>query len=244
MTPHLYKIAFNKIGDYQRFEFDDFSSKLRRGLMLSCSLLIVLCVIEPDKASNSYEINIGVLKGSISQPWVVYTMTIIAATYYLSYFFIHLKKLVIKNCEKNFSESLFFFHLAEAVANTKIRDFWKDANGTYQNRPTINFEMAGGGAESIYPVKSTQNNLELTDEKCSEIDSADNFSVFRNAQAHCSITFHYEPNKDDFLAYHQYKDRFLRYRVSDFFTAKLPVYYGVFSVFCGVIKLLFLLQVI
>ncbi|NQZ58070.1 MAG: hypothetical protein HRT88_11490 [Lentisphaeraceae bacterium] len=242
MKIHFYDIAFDKMASGQKYNFDDQTEKIRKVLMFYSSMMMISVLLNPLEKTKSYEVNLGLIKGTIVYPWILYGLMIVMLLYYLIYYVSHLKKVTIDNCANEFHQSLFYFYLTEVKANNEYFDTFKDEHGVRHGPlPSVTFTMSGGGAESIYPVHSIQENINLDSKNRALLEANKNLKI-TDQENGFKLQYEYEPTIDDFTAFNVYKDKFMRYRVVDWLTAIFPIYFANICLLVGVIKAVYIAQ--
>lgn len=223
---NLGSIALQKSSALQRFEFDDQTYSIRRNLMVFSSLAIASTFVSPVVETGKYEVNMGIIKGVINDPILLYLFLAVTCTYYLIWFHIHCQRLVVRNyndIKKRFIEAL-----AKLNAQEKFRLFAKDYEPKFQGAPSF---VSKGGNFEAWKVSGNLNNHAIRNHKEMADNLQENSEFFVNKTAD-GITVEYTHNssESDLIYLSDHIDQYWRTRKEEWFIAILPIGYSLFSI--------------
>lgn len=216
----------------QKFEFDGQAYTIRRNLMVSSSLAIAAAFVSPPP-SGVYEVNLAIVKGVINNPILLYLFLGVVCLYYMLWFYIHCKKLVILNYDAIVSS--FSLALAHLNADQKYREIasrQKQPQGRRRHDiPRLNFQPQRGGMNSAIVQGSLKDrSLRHFPDLEASLRGHVNFSVGRIEDS-ITISYHQAITTEDQLFLNVHLDHYWRSRKEEWFITVLPLIFSCIGLF-------------
>lgn len=201
----------------QRFDFDKHTYTIRRNLMIISSLAIASTFISPIVSTGKYEINIGIVKGTIDNPILLYIFLAISCIYYLIWFYIHCKRLVINN----YKSILHSFDQALVLSNAK-RNYTKimKTQGLPEFSLNGNLKVTANLNENF--IQRYQGQIvDLENSALFEIETVDNGKKLSYTHIYSDIDLEYV---------NAHVDQYWRTRKEEAFITLLPIGYSIIAI--------------
>jgi hypothetical protein len=218
--------ALQRSSQLQKFEFDDQTYIIRRNLMIFSSLAIASTFVFPLEATGKYEVNMGIIKGVINEPILLYLFLAVTCMYYLIWFYIHCQKLVVRNYED--IKHRFVESLAQINAQEKFRVFCEELGSKFQGTPS--FLSKGGDFES-WKVTGTLSSHALRNhpEIARDLQSMTEFIVSVTGDG-ISLDYCHITTSNDLVYLQSHFDQYWRTRKEEWFITVLPITYSFVSI--------------
>lgn len=221
--------TFAQVKGSFRNDFDDRLHIIRRNLMLSSTVAIGISFVEPLK-DGTYEVNMGLLKGSLQQPELLYGFVLIGVIYHLCWFHSHIKSIQSNSFFK--LKDNFFRTLGANYATKICLNISEEAHKRDPNIPKITFfssksNISSNGSkfvfrqtltEYLYVVKKLEAEL---DQKGIKVELCEDKAV---------LEYTFVPQADDFIfldsiKWHNYVDA-----TEKFVVMRVPQIYALISI--------------
>lgn len=204
------------------FPFDEKVYTIRRNLMVSSSVVTASTFISPP-TNGTYEVNLGVIKGNIETPELVWIFLAVICFYYLIWFYIHCRSNAVKKYQD--IKHQFMSHLAALRVGEIYRKVY-EADPASLPKPH-KYEKAGGGGEQGRWRVDGRWVLEAETRYSSGIDQLKQEGFgFQVYGGELRYWCEYEPTDQDLQYLSIYLDLYWRGRFSHMFTTVLPIIYG------------------
>jgi len=209
-----------------KYNFDDKLYSIRRSLMIASTIVIAASFISPGK-NGVFEVNIGLIKGVLQHPELLYYFLIISCLYYLIWFYIHCRYVALLNYRD--VKHRFFYHLAAFRAKETYENVYDKST---KNLPaTPNFEPKGGGGSTSEWSSQIKFAKKVKYEYSSGLEALKKAGFEINEYKNEIIVHHvYTPTLEDFQYLKIHMDLFWRAKWSQLFTTVLPIIYSVASI--------------
>jgi len=238
---HL-KDALSRCFDEVKVTFPEHIYVIRRNLMIACTLAIFFILIEP--SSDGFEVNIGVLKGNIKNPSVLYIIMIFVCTYYLCWFHFACKAAMIfagsdDTHYKNEEELKYYFlrRLSELKAGEDIK---KSLDKIKLGNINIECESLHAGDDDYIAyckmkntdIRSMYQDLSMVHETLVN----DGFE-YKDDDVFTRVEYKFTPSLDELYFYERHKDNVWRWNRYRCFETVLPILYAAlaFLILCWLI---------
>ncbi|MFT6908356.1 MAG: hypothetical protein ACJAS1_005053 [Oleiphilaceae bacterium] len=218
--------ALQKSSQLQRFDFDDQTYTIRRNLMIFSSISIAATFVSPLDTTGKYEVNMGIIKGVINEPILLYLFLAVTCLYHLVWFYIHCQKLVVRNYME--IKYRFVECLAQINAQEKFGAFNKELGSTFQGTPDF---LSKGGNFERWKVSGTLSNHALRNhpEIVENLQLKTEFIVSKTADG-ISLDYYHNTTSNDLLYLHSHFDQYWRTRKEEWFITVLPITYSFVSI--------------
>jgi len=209
----------------QRFNFDEQTYTIRRNLMIISSLAVASTFVSP-LTTGKYEINMGIIKGNIDNPILLYLFLAVSCIYYLIWFYIHCKRLVVRNYED--IKRSFHVSLAQLNAKAIFQEFTKDFEPRFQGTPDFIFK---GGSPTKWKVGGNLNSHAIRNH-ANMVDELKTNSPFviENTSDGISLDYEHTSTTDDLVYLSIHLDQYWRTRKEEAFITLLPIGYAVTAI--------------
>ena len=218
--------ALQKSRVLQKFEFDDQAYTIRRNLMVFSSLAIASTFVYPVTETGKYEVNLGVIKGVINEPILLYLFLAVTCIYYLIWFYIHCQRLVVRNY--NDIKNRFVESLAQVNAQEKFKVFVKEFEPKFQGVP--DFQSKGGIFEAWKVCGNlTAHALRNYPDMVGNLKERSEFLVQQTADG-IAVEYTHNTNNNDLVYLNSHLDQYWRTRKEEWFISVLPIAYSCVSI--------------
>jgi len=210
----------------QRFNFDEQTYTIRRNLMIVSSLAIASTFVTP-LDTGKYEINMGIIKGNIDNPILLYLFLGISCLYYLSWFVIHCKRLVVRNYSS--IKQSYLIALSMLNAKEEFKKFTKNCEPKFSGTPDF---IGTRGSHKQWTVRANLNSHVVTN-YTSMIDNLEKNSPFTMTDVSDgkSLEYAHEYSANDLVFLNIHIDQFWRTRKEEAFITLLPIGYSIIAIF-------------
>jgi len=141
---HVLEQAHVHIRSSFRIDFDERLFTIRRSIMVSSTVAIAASFIKP-KSENGYEVNLGVIRGLVDQPQLMYLFIAFAVVYYFIWFQSHIKSL--KSASYFSLKTNFFRQVSKDLANDVCLNICDSKIKTIPDFPRVAFFSISGVTE-------------------------------------------------------------------------------------------------
>lgn len=206
------------------FEFDAEFFTIRRNLMFACTVSLLLFFVKPS-SSGVYDVNIGILKGSIDNPIYLYAFAITALLYYVALLVSHCRNLTVSRYSQIKAD--YMSALSESKARVTYMKAYLATNGTLPTPDKLTFSHKHQHTISVI-LPSLRN---ITKHRMEMLG----FEVLINHDI-CELVYHSRRNLSQFEleVLRGSLDLYWRAGISKFVTVVVPILYA---------TLVFILQV-
>lgn len=217
----LYNKLLRKSTEVKHFEFDEQTYTIRKNLMLFSSLAIALTFISPFPKTGDYEVNLGIIKGVIDNPILVYIFLDFVCGYYLIWFYFHCRRLVVPNyltIRNSFEAVIALMHARE-----KFKELTKVIGPAVLGEPKFTYS-AFGEVKGVLGIA-----LNDHPEMMKNIREKSEFIITENNNA---FYIHYVHKLDDrdLIYLNSHLDQFFRLRKEEIIVTVLPIAYSTLSI--------------
>lgn len=217
--------ALEKSARTFKFSFDEKAYTIRRNLMVSSSIVVGATFVSPP-ANGIYEINLGIIKGNLEKPELVWIFLAVICIYYLIWFYIHCRSSAVKSyCD---IKHQFMSYLAALRVREIYRTIY-EADPASLPKPR-NYDPAGGGGdEGVWRVDARWT-LDVPKKYAAGIEKLKlNKFGFQEYGGELRYWYNYEASDEDLKYLSSYLDLYWRGRFSHLFTTILPIVYATFA---------------
>ncbi|NRF26386.1 hypothetical protein HRJ45_15700 [Vibrio coralliilyticus] len=232
--------ATRKSSQLHQFAFDDQTYKIRRNLMVSSAIGAASVFLSPIASSGLYEVNIGVMKGSLPSVIPIYIFLSTVCLYYLVWFYIHCKKLAVDNFQDiqvQFSKALTSEH-AEILFLNFIKKYPKSALLGLIKPIGVAFKPVSTNITktSVVGEISNQNLKKYPESLIEDLKEDGTFAVSESTRG-LELRFSYELTLDDRIHLDSHLDKYWRTRAEELFVTCLPIICGLVAISLLAIKI-------
>jgi len=232
----LLKHALSRCFDEVKVTFPEHIYVIRRNLMIACTLAIFFILIEP--SSDGFEVNIGVLKGNIKNPSVLYIIMIFVCTYYLCWFHFACKAAMIfagsdDNHYKNEEELKYYFfrRLSELKAGEDIK---KSLDKIKLGNINIECESLHASDDDDYIAYCKMKNTAIRSmyQDLSMVhDTLKNDGIkYEDNDVFTTVEYKFKPSLDELYFYERHKDNVWRWNLYRLFETVLPRWFAALAI--------------
>ena len=211
-----------------RFNFDDRTYTIRRNLMISSSLAIASTFLSPLESEGKYEVNLGVIKGVVESPVHLYLFLAVVCIYYLFWFHLHCKKLVVGHFNSQLSS--FISSLARINAEDKFKEFIKNNNILYEGGTSFESKIIGVNRYTVRGVLKKSYGINHFKSMVDKLKEDSEFVISDVADG-INIEYTHECSINDLAYLNCHVDLCWRRRKVDMFVATLPILYSILALF-------------
>ncbi|HCG5940486.1 TPA: hypothetical protein NJ055_004637 [Vibrio parahaemolyticus] len=197
------------------FEFDTEFFTIRRNLMFASTVSLLLFFVKPS-SSGVYDVNIGILKGSIDNPIYLYAFAITALLYYVALLVSHCRNLTVSRYSQIKAE--YFSALSESKARVTYMKAYLATNGVLPTPDKLTFSQKHQHAISVIIPKFNiaKHRMEML-----------GFEVLINHDV-CELVYHSRRNLSqlELEVLRSSLDLYWRAGISKFVTVVVPILYA------------------
>ncbi len=225
MNKVRYKALFELRLKKNKYEFDSQIYSIKNKLLVFSSIIIAATFVSPN-INGVYEINMGIIKGNLKTPELLFIFLGVVCLYYLMWLILHARKLVVNNYT-NLNHA-FMWQLASLYAKENFKELAESVGGFY-GEPVFKGRGGGGGtwtANAEITNHALRNYLDL---KKSLLEG----NEFRTTENTIGIEMSYEftPEKEDYLFFKMHRDFCWTSRLDEWFVTLFPIIYAVVAEF-------------
>tara|TARA_Y100000310_G_scaffold30843_1_gene29259 strand:- start:6237 stop:6983 length:747 start_codon:yes stop_codon:yes gene_type:complete len=210
MDNEVLEQTFAQVKGSFRNDFDDRLYIIRRNLMLSSTVAIAISFVEPLK-DGTYEVNMGLLKGSLQQPELLYGFVLLGVIYHWCWFHSHIKS-IQSNSFFNLKDN-FFRMLGANYAGQICLNVSEEAHKRDPNIPKITFfssksNISSNGRKFVFSQTLTENLYVVRKLEAELVQKGIEVNLYENKAV---LEYTFVPKIDDFIflnsiKWHNYVD--------------------------------------